>query len=374
MSESPGFKAPGNPAGHPFNKRTLKPPYKGMSNMDYGANFADFLAARPESQPFCFWLGTREPHRGYGKDNWKLAGKTLDDVQVPGYWPDTPSIRGDLADYGLEVEWYDTQIGRAVALLDEKGLLENTLIIATSDHGMPFPRVKGQLYDDAVRVPFAVRWDAQIPPGRVVTDFINFPDLAPTLLELAKVEPPAQMTGASFASQLLSTRSGRLDSQRNHALLGKERHDIGRTDGNRLSVAYPVRALRTDRFLYVRNFKPHRWPVGNPEYGFLNCDGSPTKRLLQSYATDPANQHYYAWSFGKRPEEELYDVNLDPDCLTNLADQSNYQTIKAELWQHLETSSNQARRPTNPRPRGYLRFLSQLPDRSTTHAVRQSRL
>ena len=332
-----GFKADGNPAGHPFNRHTLKAPYRGMSNKDYGRNFSDFLTERPKDKPFCFWLGTHEPHRGYGKDNWKKAGRDLSKVEVPAYYPDTPEIRGDLADYGLEVEWYDTQIGKALRLLEQQGLLENTLIIATSDHGMPFPRVKGQLYEDSFHIPFVARWGARIKARRVVTDFITFPDLAPTLLELAGIPAPSQMTGASFATQLLSHQSGRIDPQRDHTLLGKERHDIGRTDGDRLSVAYPARAIRNDQFLYVRNFKPHRWPVGNPEYGFLNCDGSPTKSFIESLSSDPTNSHFYQLSFGKRTEEELYDIVNDPDCINNLAASQEFASTKDRLWKQLET-------------------------------------
>ncbi len=332
-----GFRSAGNPAGHPYNKYTRKPPYRGMSNKDYAQNFSTFLEERPKDAPFCFWLGTHEPHRGYGKDNWKKAGRDISKVQVPDYYPDTPEIRGDLADYGLEVEHYDTQIGHALALLEKHQLLENTIVIATSDHGMPFPRVKGQLYDDSFHIPFVARWGARISPGRVVTDFITFPDLAPTFLELAGVQIPSQMTGSSFATQLLSKRSGRIDSNRDHTLLGKERHDIGRTDGDRLSVAYPARALRNDQYLYVRNFKPHRWPVGNPEFGFLNCDGSPTKSFIQSLETDPKLARYFQLSFGKRPEEELYDMVKDPDCVNNLAANESFSAIKNRLWKQLES-------------------------------------
>tara|TARA_A100001037_G_scaffold279349_1_gene281101 strand:- start:28 stop:1578 length:1551 start_codon:yes stop_codon:yes gene_type:complete len=332
-----GFKSPGNPAGHPYNRHTAVPPFRGMSHKDYARNFSDFLNEKPDDQPFCFWLGTHEPHRGYGKNNWKLDGRDLDQVTVPAYYPDTPGIRGDLADYAIEVEYYDTQIGRALALLEQHALLETTLVIATSDHGMPFPRVKGQIYEDGVRVPFAVRWGDRIPPGQVVTDFITFPDLAPTLLEIAGLPSHSQMTGQSFTRQLFAARSGRIDPDRSFTLLGKERHDIGRTDGEQLSVAYPVRAIRTDRFLYIRNFMPHRWPVGDPDYGFLNCDGSPTKSLLQGLATDESLQHYFEWSFGKRPPEELYDILADPDCLENLADRDRFRARKQTLWQTLQT-------------------------------------
>ncbi|MFT5301634.1 MAG: N-sulfoglucosamine sulfohydrolase [Mariniblastus sp.] len=326
-----------NPAGHPFNNQTLKPPYKGISNVDYGANFGEFLDKKPDGKPFCFWLGTKEPHRGYGKDNWKLDGRNLDDVTVPNYYPDNETIRGDLADYAIEVEWYDNHIGRALAHLETRGLLEETLIIASSDHGMPFPRVKGQIYDDGFHVPLAVRWGGHVQPGRTVTDFVSFPDLAPTLMEIAGLKTHPQMTGQSFTKQLFASRSGRIDAARDHALLGKERHDIGRTDGERLSVAYPSRAIRTDQYLYVHNFKPDRWPGGNPEYGFMNCDGSPTKTFLTNLKKEDADYRFFEMSFGKRPEEELYDMLNDPDCVKNLAGKSEFSDIKTRLWHQLKT-------------------------------------
>ena len=326
-----------NPAGHPFNNLTLKPPFKGISNVDYSANFEEFLENKPNEKPFCFWLGTKEPHRGYGKDNWKLDGRQLSEVSVPAYYPDNETIRGDLADYAIEVEWYDEHIGRAIKHLEARGMLEDTLVIATSDHGMPFPRVKGQIYDDGFHVPLAVRWGRRIIPGRTVTDFVTFPDLAPTLLEIAGLKSHPQMTGQSFTRQLFASGSGRIDAARDHTLLGKERHDIGRTDGDRLSVAYPSRAIRTDQFLYVHNFKPDRWPGGNPEYGFMNCDGSPTKKYLTDLKISDPDYRFFELSFGKRPQEELFDVLADPDCITNLASKSDYSEIKKRLWHQLKT-------------------------------------
>ena len=266
-------------------------------------------------------------------------------MTVPAYYPDNRTIRGDLADYAIEVEWYDKHIGRALKHLEDRQLLANTLIIATSDHGMPFPRVKGQIYDDGFHVPFVVRWGNKIKPGRTVTDFITFPDLGPTLLELAKLEPHPQMTGRSFVKQLMADGSGRIDPTRDHTLLGKERHDIGRTDGDQLSVAYPSRAIRTDQYLYVRNFKPDRWTVGDPEYGLLNCDASPTKSYLTKLKPGDPEYQYYRMSFGKRAEEELYDINVDPDCVRNLATIKRYSSVKLQLWDQLQRELTDHRDP-----------------------------
>lgn len=330
-----GFKKL-NPAGRPFQELTAKPPHKGMSNVDYAGNFELFLKARTGGQPFCFWLGTKEPHRGYAKDSGAQAGRDLSKVSVPAYFPDNEIIRGDLADYALEVEWYDTHIGRALQSLETHGLLENTLVIATSDHGMPFPRVKGQIYDDGFHVPMAARWGDKIAAGRVVTDFITFPDVAPTLLDVAGISIHQQMTGASFKAQLLSSKSGRIDKTRDHTLLGKERHDIGRTDGELLSVGFPARAIRTDEYLYVRNFKSSRWPSGDPEFGLLNCDGSPTKSYLTGLSKKDPDYRFYELSFGKRPEEQLFDIRKDPDCVHNLAADRKYASVKTRLWVQLQ--------------------------------------
>ena len=335
-----------NPAGNPYQSQTKKAPYKGISATDYAANFEDFLEQRSKDAPFCFWLGTREPHRGYEKDSWKRDGRKLEDVQVQDFYPDNETIRGDLADYAIEVEWYDMHIGRCLKILEDRELLDETLIIATSDHGMPFPRVKGQIYDEGFHVPFVARWGAKIKAGRQVTDFITFPDLAPTLLELAGLATPKQMTGRSFAKQLLSERSGRIDPKRDHTLLGKERHDIGRTDGELYSVGYPVRAIRNDQYLYVRNFKPHRWPVGNPEYGLKNCDASPTKSYLTSIAAGDPEYRFYELSFGKRPIEELYDIEKDPDCVVNLANNPQFMAVAANLWGQLQ---HKLRKQNDPR-------------------------
>jgi arylsulfatase A-like enzyme len=326
-----------NPSGYIYDEKSQKPPYKGMASTDYAANFAGFLDVRPKDKPFCFWLGTKEPHRAYELDSHKKEGRDLSKVTVPAYFPDNETIRGDLADYAIEVEWYDKHIGGALKALEERGLLENTIIIATSDHGMPFPRVKGQIYDDGFHIPFAVRWGDKVKPGRVVTDYITFPDLAPTLMELAGLPAHPQMTGKSFVPQLLAEGSGRVDPKRDHTLLGKERHDVGRTDGDRLSVAYPARALRNDGFLYVRNFMPHRWPVCNPEYDYPNCDASPTKSFLTNLSMGDKDYKFFEMAFGMRPGEELFDMAKDPDCVNNLAADPAYAETKAKMWAQLES-------------------------------------
>ena len=135
-------------------KRKAKPPARAISNNDYAGNFADFLASAPEGKPWCFWYGTSEPHRSYEDGVGLRMGKRLEDIDhVPAFWPDNARTRGDMLDYAIEVEHYDTHLGRILTHLEKTGQLANTLIVATSDHGMPFPRCKGQAYDYSNHVP-----------------------------------------------------------------------------------------------------------------------------------------------------------------------------------------------------------------------------
>ena len=153
------------------------------------------------------------------------------------------------------------------------------------------------------------------------------------------------MTGQSFLNLLLSEKSGRIDNKRSYALLGKERHDMGRIDGDQIAVGYPVRAIRTDKYLYSHNYKPYRWPAGDPEYGYNNVDDSPTKSYLTSLKEEDADYNYYLLAFGKRPAEELYDMENDPDCLNNLASNPKYAPIIKELKGQMEKELRKQKDP-----------------------------
>ena len=112
-------------------------------------------------------------------------------------------------------------------------------------------------------------------------------------------------------------------------LVGKERHDIGRP----LNVGYPVRAIRTPEYLYIHNYEPDRWPAGNPETGYRNVDDGPTKSFILSRFDET-----YRLCFGKRPREELYRVDQDPDCLRNLAGDPEHRAIKESLRDEMEAA------------------------------------
>lgn len=315
-----------NPAGPSFDTEKNNPPASGINKNDYSANFAKFMEQRDAKKPFCFWMGFTEPHRAYELNSGERLGKNLNDVDVPGYFPDNATVRGDMADYSIEVEWADSHIGKALALLEKQGILDDTLVVVTSDHGMPFPRVKGQIYEDGFHLPLAMRWGKGIKPGRVVEDFINVRDFAPTYLELAGLPIHEQMSGRSLTNILKSDKSGFIED-RKVMLTGKERHDIGRPN----DWGYPVRAIRTPEFFYSHNYHPERWPAGNPETGYRNCDDSPTKTwIIENKGA------YYDLAFGYRAEEELYDMVNDTECLRNLAADPKYAAVKKELREKME--------------------------------------
>jgi arylsulfatase A-like enzyme len=336
--------APGNPGvvdgkprpmtGLPFQSRTLTPPTSGISNRDYAGCFKEFLDGRPAGRRWCFWYGGFEPHRGYEYGSGVAkGGKKLSDIDaVPSYLPDTPAVRNDLLDYAMEVEHFDRHLEKMLALLEERGELDRTIVVVTSDNGMPFPRVKGQEYETSNHMPLAIRWKNGIQgQGRVVEDYVSFIDIAPTFLELAgqrwEDSGMAPATGRSVAELLRSAKSGQLDPRRDHVLIGKERHDVGRPHDQ----GYPIRGIIKDGMLYLHNFEPLRWPGGNPETGYLECDGGPTKTEVLQLRRQGGDRRPWDLCFGKRGSEELYDVRADRDCLKNLADDPARKSLKDAL-------------------------------------------
>ncbi|MBW8015691.1 MAG: sulfatase [Planctomycetes bacterium] len=301
----------------------------------YKKGFKQFLDARKEGQPFCFWLGAHDPHRGYKKGSGAKSGIPVDKVKVPDFYPDVEEIRSDIADYYFEVQRFDSDCGKAIKMLEDIGELDNTIIVMTGDHGMPFPRCKTNLYDWGVRVPMAMRWGSKVKAGRRVSDFMSFTDLAPTFLKAAGVDVPADMTGRSLLDILLSKKQGRVDAKRDHVIFGRERHTPAQAKPS--TEGYPCRGIRTDEYLYIRNFKPQLWPAGVPEgathrFGsFADCDNSPTKSYLIANKDNPAVKKYYDLSFAKRPGEELYDITKDPDNIKNIAADPKYAKVKARL-------------------------------------------
>lgn len=319
--------------GQPFGKRKLIPPTPDISNNDYAGNFEDFLDAVPKDKPWCFWYGSVEPHRGYeyGSGVAKGGKKITDIDRVPACWPDNEVVRNDLLDYAFEVEHFDRHLGRMLASLEKRGLLDNTLVVVTGDNGMPFPHDKGNAYETANHLPLAIMWKNGIKqPGRVDNGYVSFIDFAPTFIEVAGLKWEQTGMAPATGRSLTDIFAGK-KTDRDYVIVGKERTDIGRPH----DWGYPIRGLVKDEKLYLHNFEPSRWPAGNPETGYLDTDGGATKTEVLK-----ARGRFWAACFGKRPSEEFYDLRADPDCVSNLASRAEAQAFKDRLFDELKAQGD----------------------------------
>jgi arylsulfatase A-like enzyme len=282
-------------------------------------SFEQFLKTVPADKPFCFWLGSHDPHRPYVRAFSKKSGIDPKDVEVPPYLPDTPEVRLDIVDYLAEVQRFDSDVAEMLAVLKKSGR-ENTLIIVTGDNGWPWPHGKANLYDPGVHQPFAAWWPEKIKAGTKTDELVSLTDIAPTFLAAAGVQIPNDMTGVNLLPVLLDQPHTR----RRAVYVERERHARAR-EGN---VGYPSRAVVTDDYLFIRNFEPNRWPAGDPDYtsgvqgAFGDIDNGPTKQQLLKNRDDPAFTKFFHLDTDKRPAVELYDLKKDPNCLNDVAQNS----------------------------------------------------
>jgi N-sulfoglucosamine sulfohydrolase len=333
-----------SPAGAEYNK------YNG----NYFENFKQFISGKTPTQPFFFWLGTNQPHRKWELGAGLKKGKNAREVTVPGFIPDNEITRGDLLDYAVQVENADNHLEKTLNYLDSLGLLENTLIIVTSDNGIAMPHAKATCFEYGIHVPLAMYWKNKIKPHQKTDNLISLVDMMPTILESAGIKFNADsLAGKSIWPTIID---GEIQpSQTEFVLSGRERHSNSRW----LNLGYPQRALRTNKYLYIRNYHPERWPSGAPQavmpggslgplYGqgiffrgipnhgaFFDIDGGPTKAYLIDHRDEEQIKPFFQIAFGKYPAELLYDIQTDPYCMNNLADSVDYQQTKNELAEKL---------------------------------------
>jgi len=329
-------------------------PATGINSTNYFENFKYFMENVRSDKPFFFWYGAKEPHRSYEQDSWKRSSKKPEDAEVPGFFPDHGIVRGDLLDYAIEIEWFDLHLLRMLTYLEEIGELENTIVIVTSDNGMPFPRAKANGYDYGIHVPLAVRFPKDYQGGRTVDTPVSFADIAPTILEITQTPSKGMLpiSGKSILHILKSKEQGTVDPAKQYVFSGRERHSSSRY----LNWGYPQRMIRSKDFLFIWNIKPERWPAGAPQrivqgtenelwpmYGidengdlqsawaFTDIDASPTKSFIVENRQDEAIRPYFDLAVAKRPEFEFFDLKEDPFCLTNLAGDPKHSKIEQEM-------------------------------------------
>ncbi|TWU56623.1 Choline-sulfatase [Rubripirellula tenax] len=340
---------PQNPAGKAYTAKKSKSP-KGVSEVDYAANFDDFLDGRSDDQPFCFWFGSHEPHRGYDPGIGARNGIDPAKITVPGFLPDDEIVRNDIADYLYEIQWFDQHLGRMVDRLSATGELENTLVIVTSDNGMPFPRAKANLYEYGIHMPLAISWPAVVPPGQVNDDLVSLIDVTRTIFTATEVEPidGASMPGHSLVERMRD-KLGSVEWPRSAAYSGRERHSSSRYN----TLGYPCRSIRTQSHLYIRNYAPKRWPAGpgqvyaraayddagrlvssmlGPRHGgYHDIDSGPTLTAMIEQVDAPEYAGFLELATAKRPDEELFDIRIDPSCLNNLAGRAEADAVRKDL-------------------------------------------
>ena len=350
--------------GEPGDERTAG----GIRATNYFENFKYFMENVRGDKPFFFWYGASEPHRAFEQDSWKRNGKNLEDVKVPGFFPDHEIVRGDILDYAVEIEWFDLHLERMLNYLEEIGELENTIVMVTSDNGMAFPRAKANGYDYGIHVPFAVRFPKAFPGGRKIDQPVSFADIAPTILEITGTgrEGMLPISGESFLDVLRSKKEGVVNPDKKYVFSGRERHSSSRY----LNWGYPQRMIRSKDFLLIWNMKPERWPAGAPQrivagttdelwpmYGideegvhhsawaFTDIDGAPTKSFIVENHEDENIRPFFDWSVAKRPEFEFFHLKDDPYCLVNLAGDPAYSEMEEEMKSALINTLKETKDP-----------------------------
>ncbi len=298
-----------------------KPLGNGRNPRLYAKHARDFIErAKAGGKPFFLMANSHDPHRPfYGNDNYKygteegpqVPSKVFEpeEVVVPGFLPDIPDVRLEISEYYSSVRRCDDTMGAVLAALDESGLAGETIVMFLSDHGMPLPFAKTNVYYHSTRTPWIVRWPGQVEPGSVDADhFISGIDLMPTLLDMAGVDPPEGMDGFSFKPLLFG---GKQDGR--EMVFTQFHQTAGR---NR----YPMRAVEDKRFRYIYN----PWSDGQRVFKNESQSGRSMKAMVKAGEDDPAIAARCEL-FLHRVPEEFYDLQSDPDARNNLIDDPAYQ-------------------------------------------------
>lgn len=272
----------------------------GSKAADGAAALSDFLAHRtPDDKPFFINAGWGEPHRPYGQDGY--ANDDPADVN-PLYWlPDRPGVREDIAGLNGLVYAVDDALGRVREALAKSAVADNTLLVFTTDHGLAMPRAKGTCYEPGLKTTFLAHWPGRFEGGKRYGEMISNMDFLPTVLDLAGTETPQQVEGRSFLTLL---EDGAYEPH-THLFSEMTWHD----------QYNPMRAVRTARYKYIRNF-------GDRPLVYMPYD------IWVAPAGRSMKDDYYST---RRPAEELYDLQQDPLEERNLIADPAHAAIAADL-------------------------------------------
>jgi len=282
----------------------------------------DWRSRPAKDMPFFSVINLTVSHesRNWPKKNEKLVHDPAK-APIPPYWPDTPIVRRNLARYYDNVTKMDAQAGEILQRLDEDGLADRTVVFFWADHGRGLPRHKRWLYDSGIHVPLIVRWPGKVQPGGVCDDFVMLTDLGPTVLSLAGVSVPPHMQGRAF----LGPRKAK---PREFVVAARERMDLNSDDH--------IRAVRDQRYKYIRNFMPEK-PYAQP---IPYRDRMPIMQELRRLAAEGKLAGAAGLFMAKRkPPEELYDIRVDPHEIHNLADSPAHQDVLKRMRARLATWS-----------------------------------
>jgi N-sulfoglucosamine sulfohydrolase len=275
------------------------------------------IRERPRDQPFMLWAAHSDPHRPY-PGGAAEPPHTRQQVRVPQFLPDTPEVRADLALYYDEITRFDEHVGLVLAELQNQGVLDHTLVLVMTDNGRPFPHCKTRVHVPGVRTPFLARWPEKIAAGGVTESLVSALDIAPTILQLAGLNPPASFQGVSFAKILSDPKA----SVREYAFAEHNWHDYRAFE----------RAVHTPQLCYIRNWLPDI--PGTPPADAVK---SPTFLAMQSLeARGQLTAAQRECFVAPRPGEFLFDVVADPECVHNLAADPQRASELSRLRQALE--------------------------------------
>ncbi len=270
------------------------------------------LRERPKDKPFFFWFASSDSHRPWGADTFQVQNQP-GNVWVPPFLYDGPLTRRDLTSYYNEISRLDFYVGQVEKELQRQGIADNTILIFTSDNGRPFPRCKTRVYDSGLKTPLLIKWPGHIKPGQKTEALISIIDLAPTLLQLAGIQPGPAFQGKSFA-----TLFDHPEKEFRHYIFSEHNwHDY---------EAYE-RQVRTKKYMYILNKRPQF-----DSWGPADAVSSPSmKEIYATYRQHKTNCCQEDIFVKPRPVEEFFEVVKDPMQFFNLAEKPEFQKQKNAL-------------------------------------------